>query len=125
MSSKYEYDSATVQSFFDNYYHDRGKMKWQGFYLSDHTAALNQQMKQIQHTNKLRQEQTSIEITKLLMQSFTYNQVIKVQLNIYDKNNEVEADRIGRISGYDNDLFYLDSGEQFYLEDVRNVEFVM
>lgn len=124
MNSKYEYDSATVQSFFDNYYHDRGKMKWQGFYLSDHTAALNQQMKKIQHTNKLRQEQTNAEITKFLMQSFTYNQIVKVQLNICDTNNEVEADLTGEVSGYDDDLFYLDSGKKFHLGDVRNVEVV-
>ena len=124
MNSKYEYDSETVQSFFDNYYHDRGKMKWQGFYLSDHTAALNRQMKQIQHHNKLRQEQSDAEITKFLMQSFTYNQIVKVQLNVCDTDNQVEADLTGEISGYNDDLFYLDNGKTFHLGDVRNVEVV-
>lgn len=28
----------TAQIFFDNHYHDRGKMKWGGFLLSEHTA---------------------------------------------------------------------------------------
>lgn len=37
------YDPARVQDFFDNYYKDRGVVKWQGFFLSDHTAALKKQ----------------------------------------------------------------------------------
>ncbi|WP_430751214.1 hypothetical protein [Lactiplantibacillus plantarum] len=38
-----EFDLGIVKRFFEHDYHDRGLMKWQGFYLSDHTAALNQQ----------------------------------------------------------------------------------
>lgn len=124
MNSKYEYDPAVVQTFFDNYYHDRGKMKWQGFYLSDHTAALKRQAKVLNQQHQLRHEQTEEEITKFLMQSFTYNQIIKVQLNICDTNNQVQADLTGEVSGYNDDLFYLDSGKKFHLGDVRNVEVV-
>ncbi|MFH5810800.1 hypothetical protein [Companilactobacillus sp. FL22-1] len=124
MNSKYKYDSETVQSFFDNYYHDRGKMKWQGFYLSDHTAALNRQAKKLNRQKQLRKEQTAEQITKFLMQSFTYNQIIKIQLNICDTNNEISVDLTGEVSGYNEDLFYLDNGETFRLRDVRNVEIV-
>lgn len=124
MNSKYEYDPTVVQTFFDNYYHDRGKMKWQGFYLSDHTAALKRQAKALNQQHQLRHEQTEEEITKFLMQSFTYNQIIKVQLNICDTNNQVQADLTGEVSGYNDDLFYLDSGKKFHLGDVRNVEVV-
>ncbi|WP_173005340.1 hypothetical protein AAEX98_02805 [Lactobacillus helveticus] len=35
-----EFDLGTVKHFFEHDYHDRGMMKWQGFYLSDHTATL-------------------------------------------------------------------------------------
>jgi len=124
MNSKYKYDSDTVQSFFDNYYHDRGKMKWQGFYLSDHTAALKKQMKRTLHHNQLRQEQSDEEITKFLMQSYTYNQIIKVQLNICDTNDEIQSDLTGEVSGYNDDLFYLDTGDKFRLGEIRNVEVV-
>lgn len=30
-----------AEDFFKNYYQDRGMLKWQGFFLSDHTAALS------------------------------------------------------------------------------------
>lgn len=38
--NKQEFDPNLVTQFL-NQYQDRGMMKWQGFYLSDHTASLN------------------------------------------------------------------------------------
>ncbi|MDO4903817.1 MAG: hypothetical protein Q3959_06120 [Limosilactobacillus sp.] len=35
--------SQVAQEFFRYYYQDRGKMKWSGFFLSEHTAALHKQ----------------------------------------------------------------------------------
>lgn len=32
-----------AELFFRYYYHDRGKIKWSGFFLSEHTAALKKQ----------------------------------------------------------------------------------
>lgn len=124
MNSKYQADSEMVQTFFDNYYHDRGKIKWQGFYLSDHTAALKKQAKKSSHQNNLRPQQELTEITKFLMQSYTYNQIVKVQLNVFDLNNHVKDDLTGEIKGYDEDLFYLDNGKKFHLSEVRNVAMV-
>lgn len=125
MNSRNDVDDETVQTFFDNYYHDRGKMKWQGFYLSDHTAALNHQAQKINRKQELRTQQTESEISKFLMQSYTYNQIIKVQLNIFNKNNEIDDDLTGEVSGYNDDLFYLDNGVKFRLGDVRNVEVIV
>lgn len=36
-----DFSNQRVQQFFDHDYHDRGMVKWQGLYLSDHTAALH------------------------------------------------------------------------------------
>lgn len=33
---------AIANNFFKYYYHDRGKIKWSGFFLSEHTAALKE-----------------------------------------------------------------------------------
>lgn len=38
-----EADKVATQ-FFKYYYHDRGKMKWGGFLLSEHTAALKKEI---------------------------------------------------------------------------------
>ncbi|KRK94124.1 hypothetical protein [Companilactobacillus futsaii] len=124
MNSKYQADPEMVQTFFDNYYHDRGKIKWQGFYLSDHTAALKKQAKKASHQNDLRPQQGLTEITKFLMQSYTYNQIVQIQLNVFDLNDHVKDDLTGEIKGYDEDLFYLDNGKKFHLSEVRNVAMV-
>lgn len=34
---------AVADNFFKYHYHDRGKIKWQGFFLSEHTAALKRE----------------------------------------------------------------------------------
>ena len=119
--SKNATDSQTVKIFFDRYYHDRGKMKWQGFYLSDHTAALKKADKKLKHENNLRPKQTIEEITKLLMQSYSYNQIVKVQLNTFDANHQVADDLVGEVVGYDENKFYLDNQKTFHLGEVRNV----
>ncbi|HIX35896.1 MAG TPA: hypothetical protein H9856_05860 [Candidatus Limosilactobacillus merdigallinarum] len=38
----YNTDQAdqVATEFFDYYYHDRGKVKWDGYFLSEHQAAL-------------------------------------------------------------------------------------
>ena len=38
-----EADKLATQ-FFKYYYHDRGKMKWGGFLLSEHTSALKKEL---------------------------------------------------------------------------------
>lgn len=44
MSQFYSDAEADVvaDNFFKYYYHDRGKIKWSGFFLSEHTAALKE-----------------------------------------------------------------------------------
>lgn len=35
-----------AENFFKYYYHDRGKIKWGGFLLSEHTAAIRKEKQQ-------------------------------------------------------------------------------
>ena len=35
--------NLVADNFFKYHYHDRGKIKWQGFFLSEHTAALKRE----------------------------------------------------------------------------------
>lgn len=41
-----------ADNFFKNYYHDRGKVKWEGFFLSEHTAALHKNKEYIDGTKR-------------------------------------------------------------------------
>lgn len=52
----YFYDDNEVDNvatdFFQNYYQDRGKIKWGGFFLSEHTAALKKNKEYIDGVRK-------------------------------------------------------------------------
>lgn len=45
-----EADKLATQ-FFKHYYHDRGKMKWGRFLLSEHTAALKRELAKEQNSD--------------------------------------------------------------------------
>lgn len=42
-----------ANNFFKFYYHDRGKIKWSGFFLSEHTAALKKNKEYIDGRRQL------------------------------------------------------------------------
>ncbi|MBA1392647.1 hypothetical protein EQ500_01950 [Lactobacillus sp. XV13L] len=62
------FDPNLVQQFL-NEYHDRGMLKWQGFYLSDHTAKLNQCEKQsaakLQHKHLVSSQMSEPKIEEI------------------------------------------------------------
>jgi hypothetical protein len=44
--------SRLVTNFFKNDYRERGKVKWNGYFLSDHTSSLKQEKQQRHHVTK-------------------------------------------------------------------------
>ncbi|GEL15175.1 hypothetical protein [Pediococcus cellicola] len=50
-------DESVTERFFKNDYHDRGMLKWGGFFLSDHTSAI-QKMKRDKVPETIRAEQS-------------------------------------------------------------------
>ena len=52
-----EIDNVTLKQashFFKHDYHDRGMIKWQGYYLSDHTEHVNKIAHEVKHANQAR-----------------------------------------------------------------------
>lgn len=56
--NKNEYRQSVVDNFFEQSYQDRGMLKWQGFYLSDYTAALNKERAKRDKKIEYRPQQT-------------------------------------------------------------------
>ncbi|MFC0290591.1 hypothetical protein [Bombilactobacillus bombi] len=99
-----EFDSRLVQKFLTEY-QDRGMLKWQGFYLSDHTSKLNQLHK---HDHEVRQRQhskqmTAKEIAKVIDEAVTKNLEVIIEPAIIDKDLLVTQFIQGKISGYYQD----------------------
>ena len=64
-------------------YNDRGRLKWVGFYLSDHTERINSDNVQRANHNSAKEQMTTEEIAKVLKTA-----VIKIDPSAFKKRNE-------------------------------------
>lgn len=111
----------TVQQFFKDY-HDRGMMKWAGFYLSDHTQQLEKVTRHLRYMPTKQPQLSREEVTQLILKAFNHHLPIILQLNALG----VDSDQIQEYQGYVTALraqgFYL-GNQQFSLLDVHHVRF--
>ncbi|ETF12202.1 hypothetical protein N654_1344 [Lactiplantibacillus plantarum 4_3] len=118
-----DFDLDTVKHFFEHDYHDRGMMKWQGFYLSDHTAALNQQNQHLNAVYVPRPQQSLAELTQVLADAYQRQQLVTIQLKTVDQNNRHLPDITTLIHGYNANDIVIDSNRFISLQDIRNVAY--
>jgi hypothetical protein len=118
-----DFDLDTVKHFFEHDYHDRGMMKWQGFYLSDHTAALNQQNQQLNAVYVPRPQQSLSELTQVLADAYQSQQLVTIQLKTVDQNNHHLPDVTTLIRGYNANDIVIDSDCFVPLQEIRNVAY--
>lgn len=106
-----KFSDQEAENFFKYDYIDRGMIKWQGFYLSDHTSALNAEHEaQNKALNReIPPQMTSEEITSVINQAIVKNRVVKIQTNKCDSNGIFEPSIIGNIRGYISDQLYINS----------------
>ncbi|MCT3206453.1 hypothetical protein WJM93_14160 [Lactiplantibacillus plantarum] len=116
-----EFDLNIVNHFFEHDYHDRGLMKWQGFYLSDHTAALTKQRKLAQTQYPSKPQQSLHEITELLSKAYAEKKMVTLQLNEINNNSEHAADLHTCIHGYNEDSIIIDNQQFVLINDIQNI----
>ncbi|MCT3214262.1 hypothetical protein EFO90_07720 [Lactiplantibacillus plantarum] len=116
-----DFDLDTVKYFFEHDYHDLGMMKWQGFYLSDHTAALNQQNQQLNAVYVPRPQQSLAVITEVLADAYQRQQPVIIQLKTVDHNNHHLPDITTLIHGYNANDIVIDADRFIPLPEIRNV----
>ncbi|KAF1304266.1 hypothetical protein IV487_13080 [Enterococcus saccharolyticus] len=98
-------------------YNDRKKIKWAGFYLSEHTAQIDAQKRgsSIEPKPQMSEE----EITRTLEKAVLYNQSIAIQLNqIADE--QYLPDIEGYLQGYENNVLFV-ANQQIELEMIRHI----
>lgn len=103
-----KFSDQEAENFFNHDYIDRGMIKWQGFYLSDHTSALNAEhetnYKVLQR--EILPQMTVKEITEVINKAIVKDKTVKIQTNKCDSNSIFEAPIVGKIKGYiENDLY--------------------
>lgn len=102
-------------------YQDRKKLKWNGFFLSEHTATIAQQRKQSAIVIKPKEKLTEEEIGSILSEAVVKSKRVAVQLDKVVDDSYL-PDIAGMVSGYDETGIYV-GGERINFDEIRNVEF--
>lgn len=110
-------------------YHDRGKMKWMGMMLSDHTEALQQ----LKDDAKSQSQKTYYEpmdtkdIAQVLNDSYTYQKPILIQANLVNNGNFYDHLPCIVMGSKENYIYLkkIDGSEsKCQLEDIRHVKWM-
>lgn len=118
-----DFSNQRVQQFFDHDYHDRGMVKWQGFYLSDHTAALHQQAAQLKRQVCPKPQQSLPIITRRLAEAYQRDLIVTLQLNVCQLEDPHRLEITTHILGYQEDNIIGDEAQFIPLAAIRHVAY--
>ncbi|MBL1229009.1 hypothetical protein IW492_07150 [Enterococcus sp. BWB1-3] len=102
-------------------YQDRGIQKWQGMYLSEHTAEMEKEQKREQRVILPKKAMSENEIQELLAFAYQNQQIVAIQLEMKDLENNYFSDITGIIKGFDELGFFVDDTKVHY-DEIRNIE---
>lgn len=109
-------------------YKDRGKMKWLGLILSDHTESLNKMMvEETGQTIAAKPIQSVTEISETLAEAYLLKKPVSIQANIVEDGTYLEDIRCLVSGTYEEQVFLvLKNGRvvNTTLEDIRHIEFI-
>lgn len=108
-------------------YKDRGKMKWQGLMLSDHSEALRRiKNDQNSYEPKPKKLMSEVDIAQILQLAYISKVPVKIQANIV-RNNNFFPDLHCLVLGYEEDKIYLKLSDgrliNCKLSQIRNITF--
>ncbi|MDR2464819.1 MAG: hypothetical protein LBD38_00890 [Streptococcaceae bacterium] len=120
----YEVDTRYLKDYYLETYRDRGKMKWQGMYLSEHTATMEREKKERAFIVKEREAQTEKEISDVVYEAFTRYKKVSIQRKWVDKERRQGKDVVGVISSIEENALWLETDDgiaKIPFEEIRNV----
>ena len=111
-----------VDDFFKNY-HDRGMVKWAGFYLSDHVLKMHKKSKADAYIEVKKEEMSTEEVSEILMKAFGENRIVTVQVGVLDEEGSLPRSFEGNVLGVDEDKVIIDD-HIVEIEEINHVEIV-
>ena len=103
----------------NQYYEDRGMMKYNGFYLSEHTASLKKERDNFYAIIAGKDEMTVDQIYEVIDYALFKDQQVSIQVNIRDIEGNFMPDVCGFLEGYDETGLYLNK-TRVPLEQIRH-----
>ena len=109
-------------------YKDRGKMKWQGLMLSDHSEALRKMFVEENGRNIAAKPQQSVtEISEMLAEAYLLKKPITIQANTLQNGTYLEDIRCIVSGTFEKQIFLtLKDGRIVHttLENIRHIQFI-
>lgn len=102
-------------------YNDRARLKWAGFYLSDHTEKIDADVEQRANQNLAKEQMTTEEITEVLNAAILKRKVVCIQKEERDFEGYYPDDIIGEIRGND-ELGIFVGDHKVHYDEVRHAE---
>ncbi|WP_419153705.1 hypothetical protein [Weissella viridescens] len=98
-----------AKQFFKNDYVDRGMVKWQGFYLSDHTEQVSQAAISEQNVREQKRmpDMTQEAVSQVLFEAYQQLQLVRYQLKGKSDLGLYSPVVTGRVTGYVADAIYI------------------
>lgn len=107
------------RDYYFEQYQDRKMKKWAGFYLSEHTAIIEQEKKRCPPEKKV--QMSWFEIDQVLAQAFQKQVEIIIQKEELNGEGNYGADIVGMIQGHDELGIYVD-GQKVGYDEIRHVQ---
>lgn len=98
-----------AKRYFENDYHDRGMVKWNGYYLSDHTQNVAEYTadRLERRSQKAMPEMSLEEISRILFKAYSKHLQVQVQERSRAANGIVPPIIIGFVNGFDEESVYI------------------
>ncbi len=112
--------SQLVTNYFKNDYRERGKIKWQGYFLSDHTALLNSDNEKRHQVNEKLPRMSLNDIKQTLDDAALSYSTVIVQQDQKGKDGQMADNIIGAVSGY-SDRGVVVNQQHILFETIRAV----
>lgn len=106
---------------FNETYKDRGTIKFMGMYLSEHTAAMEVDRKNLLKIVPVKPRMSQESINEVIDRAILNSSLVAVQLEAVDKEGNYSDDIIGNLQGYDESGFWID-GQLIEYDSIRNIQ---
>ena len=103
-------------------YNDRGRLKWAGFYLSDHTEVIDAENAERSNHNLAKEQMTTEETSEVLNAAVIKRKIVCIQKEERDSEGYYPNDIVGKIIGSDELGIYVGEDKVHY-DEIRHIEF--
>lgn len=110
-----------VTSYFKNDYRERGKVKWNGYFLSDHTSSLKVDANERHQQTERLPRMTVEDIRQTLMHALLEYHEVVIQQDVQDKTGKLFKNIVGNIDGFSDRGVVIDK-EHLLFENIRAVK---